>query len=269
VVLASDRARNLAFTLEWSGAEPGAAGELAALAIDRAGSWSEFRDALARWKMPARRFSYADVEGHRGFQVAALAPVRRGWDGALPAPAWSGANDWNGWHPLDALPHAFDVRVAATPRQQEETAAAIARLARANPDRADALLRKIAESGSATVQRALVVDALAEAMRESETPRAVLFAHPLAISGPARRRFNIGPIAPPAAAGPPFALLLDSSDWDRATAMNAPGQSGSPGSPYFANLAQRWAAGDRIPLAFSEAAVQASAEATLTLIPAP
>ncbi len=51
-VIAIDRDRQLAYLLRWSGAEPGAAPELAALAIDRARSSSEFRDALARWKMP-------------------------------------------------------------------------------------------------------------------------------------------------------------------------------------------------------------------------
>ena len=76
MLVASDRARHLAFVLRWSGSEPGAAGELAALALDRAQSWPEFQAALARWKMPARRFSYADVEGRRGFQAAALIPVQ-------------------------------------------------------------------------------------------------------------------------------------------------------------------------------------------------
>ena len=66
VIVASDRARHLAFTVRWSGSEPGAAGELAALALDRAASWPEFTAAVARWKMPARRFTYADVDGRRG-----------------------------------------------------------------------------------------------------------------------------------------------------------------------------------------------------------
>jgi penicillin amidase len=106
-------------------------------------------------------------------------------------------------------------------------------------------------------------------MREADARRAVLFSHPLAISSAARRRFNIGPIAPAESGGAVFSLSLDPSNWDRSSAMNAPGQSGSADSPYFANLAQRWAAGERIPLAFSEAAMQASAESTLTLIPGP
>jgi penicillin amidase len=271
MLLASDRARNLAFTLRWTGSEPGAAGELAALAIGRASSWPEFRDALARWKMPARRFTYADVDGHRGVQAAALIPVRRGWDGALPVPAWTGAHEWTGWRALDAFPHALDPRggAAAALRPQDTTAAAILRLSRVHPDRADALLRKIEAAGTLTVQRALIVDAVAEAARESAAPtRPVVFAHPLAISPAARRRFNIGPLTPAESAGPRVGLSMDPSGWDKSAVMNAPGQSGSPASRFFANLAQRWAAGERVTLAFSEAAVQASAESTLTLMPA-
>jgi len=269
MLVASDRARGLGFVLRWSGAEPGAAGELAALAIARAASWTDFRAAAARWKMPARRLTYADVNGHHGFQVAAQVPVRRGWDGALPAPAWSGANQWTGWQTPDNLPHAFDAPAAAAPRGSEPVADALGRLARNHPDRADALLGKIEAAGSLTVQRALVVDALAEAMRDAAAPRAVVFEHPLAISAASRRRFNIGPLAPPDAAPAAVALSFDVSDWDRSTAMNAPGQSGSPISPYFSNLAQRWAAGDRVLFSFSEAAVQANAASTLTLTPLP
>jgi penicillin amidase len=269
MLVALDRARHLAFALRWSGSEPGAAGELAALAIGRASSWPEFREALARWQMPPRRFIYADVEGHRGFQAAALIPVRRGWDGALPAPAWPGTHRWNGWRALDALPHALDPRGGGAARPRDTSAASILKLARAHPDRADALLRKIEAAGSLTVQRALIVDAVAETMRAlPASGRPVVFAHPLGISTAARRRFNIGPFTPADSAGPPFALSMDPSGWDRSAAINAPGQSGSPVSPFFANLAQRWAAGERAGLAFSESAVQAGAESTLTLTPA-
>ena len=265
MLVASDRARGLAFVVRWSGAEPGAAGELAALAIARAASWTDFRAAAERWRMPARRLTYADADGHRGFQVAALVPVRRGWDGALPAPAWSGANQWVGWQTPDDLPHAFDVPAAA--RGNEPVGDAIGRLARSHPDRVNRLLEKIAGTPSLTVQRALVVDALAEAMRDATAPRAVLFEHPLAISAASRRRFNIGPLARPDGAPAIVALSFDVADWDRSAAMNAPGQSGSAVSPYFANLAQRWAAGERVPFPFSEAAVQANAASTLTLTP--
>ncbi len=106
VVVATDSQRHLAFALRWSGSEPGAAGELAALALDRAQNAGDVRSALARWKLPAVEVVYATADGVTGRQVAALVPDRRGWDGALPVPGWSGAFEWRGWRSLDDLPHA-------------------------------------------------------------------------------------------------------------------------------------------------------------------
>jgi penicillin amidase len=58
------------------------------------------------------------------------------------------------------------------------------------------------------------------------------------------------------------------SDWDRSLATNAPGQSGSPGSSHFGDLARAWAdGGGYFPLAFSGRAVAANAETVLTLVP--
>ena len=47
----------------------------------------------------------------------------------------------------------------------------------------------------------------------------------------------------------------------------APGQSGAPDSPHFADLAPLWAKGEYVPLAFTDDAVNAAAESTLTLVP--
>jgi penicillin amidase len=268
VIVASDRARGLAFTVRWSGSEPGAAPELAALAIDRASSVADMAAAIARWKLPARRITYASVDGERGFQIAALVPLRRGWTGALPAPAWTGANEWVGWQ----------TQTTATLKDSPDTpAATLARWARAHPDRADALLAKLAAAAAARdatkLQRALLAEAHADAVREAERPmESALFGHPLGITDAARRRFNVGPLPPaPGIAGSPerlapFAVMSEVADWNRSTAMNAPGQSASPDSPHFSDLATRWAAGQAIALPFSEAAVQAEAESTLTLI---
>jgi len=63
VVIASDRAHGLVFTLKWSGFEPGGAGELGALALDRAAGASELRDAVVRWKLPVVDVVYADDSG--------------------------------------------------------------------------------------------------------------------------------------------------------------------------------------------------------------
>ncbi len=69
VVIASDRQKGLVFTLKWTGFEPGAAGELAALGLDRAQSIAELRDALIRWKLPVVDVVFADAGGV-GHQIA-------------------------------------------------------------------------------------------------------------------------------------------------------------------------------------------------------
>jgi penicillin amidase len=67
--------------------------------------------------------------------------------------------------------------------------------------------------------------------------------------------------------GASFREILDLADWDRSVATNAPGQSGSPDSSHFADLARLWAAGEYFPLAFSGRAVAANTESVLTLLP--
>ena len=57
--------------------------------------------------MPAVDVVYAEQSGGViGSQVAALVPMRRGWDGRLPAAGWTGRFEWDGWRTLDDLPHA-------------------------------------------------------------------------------------------------------------------------------------------------------------------
>jgi penicillin G amidase len=266
VIVASDRERHLAFALRWSGSEPGTAAELGALALDRADSLAAFRSALARWKMPARRMTYADVDGVRASAIAALVPVRRGWSGGLPVPGWTGAAEWAGWMTTADL---SSTAPSATPKAR--AAAMILESVRLRPDRADALFHRLeavsSSRDSLTAQRAALVDALADVVPDPAT-RPVLFAHPLAVTAAARRRFNVDARAPAgAAAADPFLITFDAADWDRSAAIDAPGQSGSPDSPHFADLAKRWSDGTPFPLAFSERAVEARSSATLTLTP--
>ena len=72
---------------------------------------------------------------------------------------------------------------------------------------------------------------------------------------------------PDAVVGASFSAVFDTADWDRSIAQNAPGQSESPDSPHFADLAKLWAAGEYFPLAFSEREVAANAHSTLMLVP--
>jgi penicillin amidase len=390
VVVAMDGGRNLAFVLRWSGTEPGAAAELGALAINRARSWDEFRAAATGWKMPAAEFVYADVDGLVARQVAALTPLRRGSNGAMPAPAWTGEHDWRGWAPYEGQPSAvnpregyvrsandsrvrrdriaerlsveaphsvesttrlqFDVyasdanRIAALlePLRAERADAEAARRELVSWDRqfrADSraartylawervLLRRLAarrlpselvemavarfrhalvsallqpsgawfDGNAARVRDGLLLDALVEAVStpvsggeaSSSAPpglNQVWFAHPLGVTPAARERFNRGPFALPGSSetvfavtgvapgriiGPSFRAIFDLGDWDRSVVTQAPGQSGSPGSPHFSDLAAPWAAGEYFPLLFTASAVRASTTKTLTLHPRP
>jgi penicillin G amidase len=103
-VLWEDGKRALA--LRWVGSEPGTAGYLASLSIDRAENWEQFESAVTRWKVPSENLVYADIDGNIGEHSAGLAPIRK-WTGLLPVP---GADnfEWTGFVPVGELPHSFN-----------------------------------------------------------------------------------------------------------------------------------------------------------------
>jgi penicillin G amidase len=103
-VLWQDGKRALA--LRWVGSEPGTAGYLGSLAIDRAGDWEQFAQAIQRWKVPSENIVYADSAGNIGEHSAGLAPIRS-WTGLLPV-SGNGHYDWQGFIPSADLPHSFN-----------------------------------------------------------------------------------------------------------------------------------------------------------------
>jgi penicillin amidase len=95
-----------AFALRFVGSEPGTAGYLAQLSVDRASDWSGFLAAAARWKLPTENLIYADVDGNIGWIAAGLMPIRT-WSGLLPVPG-TGQFEWNGFRRSDELPQAYN-----------------------------------------------------------------------------------------------------------------------------------------------------------------
>ncbi|MGU9980126.1 penicillin acylase family protein [Phreatobacter sp. HK31-P] len=67
--------------------------------------------------------------------------------------------------------------------------------------------------------------------------------------------------------GSSFRLVVDLADLDRSVTINTPGQSGNPNSPHYRDLFAKWAAGDYVPLPYSEAAVEATLERKLVCKP--
>lgn len=104
-VLWEDGQRALA--LRWVGDEPGSAGYLASLSLDRARNWQEFEAAMPRWKVPSENIVYADRAGNIGEHSTGLAPWRKNWTGLLPVPG-NGQFEWAGFIRNDELPHSFN-----------------------------------------------------------------------------------------------------------------------------------------------------------------
>ncbi len=67
--------------------------------------------------------------------------------------------------------------------------------------------------------------------------------------------------------GASFRMVVDVGNWDASRCINAPGQSGDPRSPHYADLAPLWAEGSYVPMLYSRAAVEANTETRITLTP--
>lgn len=93
-----------AYSLQWD-----ASGDLATAfeAINRAGDWTAFSNAIGAFATPSMNIVYADVDGNVGYAMSGRLPVRSAGDGTLPgdgnaAPAWSGSVE------PSALPRVFN-----------------------------------------------------------------------------------------------------------------------------------------------------------------
>ena len=96
-----------ALALRWAGAEPGTAGYLGALSLDRAHDWQDFERAMPRCKVPPENIVYADRAGNIGEHSTGLAPLRTNFNGLLPVPG-SGEYEWSGFVPNAQLPHSYN-----------------------------------------------------------------------------------------------------------------------------------------------------------------
>jgi penicillin amidase len=96
-----------ALALRWTGSDSCTTIK-AALALNRARNWSEFRAALVDWDTPPQNFIYADTAGHYGYVLSGRLPIRARGEGRLPVPGWSGEYEWTGYLSGSMLPAAYD-----------------------------------------------------------------------------------------------------------------------------------------------------------------
>jgi penicillin amidase len=78
------------------------------LGINTAQNWDQFVQALRSYIAPSQNFVYADVEGNIGYYAPGRIPMRASGDGSIPAEGWSGAHEWTGDIPFEALPHVYN-----------------------------------------------------------------------------------------------------------------------------------------------------------------
>jgi penicillin amidase len=397
-----------ALALHWVGAEPGTAGYLGSLAVDRAQNWQQFEAAMPRWKVPSENIVYADREGNIGEHSVGLAPLRNHWTGLLPVPG-AGGYEWSGFVPTAELPHEFNpvagfvatanhkmipdgypykvgyswappyrfqritqvlqqakagpkldvaamarlqadvlslpalqllglLRTAAPPQpndpatrlllqwngELERSSAAAALfevwLQRLTPAAMNLLVpapaRPLLEDWSpdqllkflamghppsadalASLRGRLLLSTLQEAWQEMQRLQGpdpakwswgrmhqVRFRHALDQSDDAKAITDPEPVARPGDeytvnatgysasswdqdSGASYREILDLSDWDHSVAVNAPGQSGQPGSPHYSDLLPLWSEEKYFPLVYSRAAVEKETTDRLTLEP--
>ncbi len=105
-IVGEDSLLGRGYVIRFVGSEPGTAGYLAQLSINRASDWASFKEAAYRWRLPTENLVYADVDGNIGWVAAGLMPVRS-WSGMLPVPG-NGEYEWNGFLPFDKLPQSYN-----------------------------------------------------------------------------------------------------------------------------------------------------------------
>jgi penicillin amidase len=80
----------------------------AGFAIGGAKDWPGFVAAVERYQGAQQNMAFADRRGAIGMISPGLVPVRRGGDGRLPAPGWTGTHDWIGTIPPGELPRRVE-----------------------------------------------------------------------------------------------------------------------------------------------------------------
>jgi penicillin amidase len=92
--------RTTALALRWTGFTPSAEIE-AVLAINRARSWGDFRQALEGYSAPAMHVLFAGRDGTIACRAAGTIPIRARGDGQTPVPGWTGMHEWRGAIPFE------------------------------------------------------------------------------------------------------------------------------------------------------------------------
>jgi penicillin amidase len=96
------------YALRWTALDPKLNTIDSVYMINRARDWKEFNDALRKFTAPTQNIVYADIDGHIGYHVAGVVPIRRSGDGSVPYDGSTNEGDWINFIPIDKLPTLYD-----------------------------------------------------------------------------------------------------------------------------------------------------------------
>jgi penicillin amidase len=99
--------------LRWTSTSPDAGPDRTVesfLKLMVAADFASFREALSGFVAPAQNFVYADADGHIGYQMPGVIPIRSDATdhGARPVSGDDGSGEWTGRIPYDDMPSAYD-----------------------------------------------------------------------------------------------------------------------------------------------------------------
>lgn len=80
----------------------------AALSLNKAKNWEDFKEALRYFTMPGQNFVYADAHGNIGYVCAAKLPIRSSNSPSLIYDGTRSDFDWKGYVPYEEMPKLYN-----------------------------------------------------------------------------------------------------------------------------------------------------------------
>ena len=94
-------------SMRWTGLE--LSDEMfAAISINKAKNWDDFKNAVRYFTVPGQNFVYGDDKGNIGYICAARLPIRNSNSPTLINDGTTDVNDWKGFVPYEEMPKLFN-----------------------------------------------------------------------------------------------------------------------------------------------------------------
>ncbi len=150
------RNETTALALRWTALQPSNEVETV-LALNRATSWSAFRETLRTYSAPALAFLFAGRDGTIAWRGQGAIPIRQKGDGQAPVPGWTGEYEWVGTIPFDELPEEVNPPAGFVTAANQDIAPAgyphLLGSSWAPPYRAERMNERLRGAGNLTVEK--------------------------------------------------------------------------------------------------------------------